>query len=287
MARIRTIKPEFWEDEAIAELSPLARLLFIGTWNLADDEGLLRWTPDYIGASLFMYDDLESEQVAELMDEVVKIGLVYPYRGVKSQRLAYILNFSRHQRINRPSPAKLPPPSLQQPAHRQMYADRDGWVCHLCSGDIVRPGDARDEAYGESNADQWLEIDHVVPKHGGGTDYPSNLRAAHRSCNRSKGHSLSDSLSDSVSDSLLEGKGREGKGREAAPAVARPSPHCAKHPNGTTKPCRACGDARRAHDAWRETVPGLPTVDEALNPELCPHEFRRGACPTCRRGGAT
>lgn len=34
------------------------------------------------------------------------------------------------------------------------------------------------------------------------------------------------------------------------------------------------------------TAPRLPTVDEALNPELCPHEFRRGACPTCRRGGA-
>lgn len=81
-----------------------------------------------------------------------------------------------------------------------------------------------------------------------------------------------------------EGKGREGERKGgAAPAVARPSPHCAKHPNGTTKPCRACGDARRAHDAWREIVPGLPTVDEALNPELCPHEFRRGACPTCRK----
>ena len=32
-----------------------------------------------------------------------------------------------------------------------------------------------------------------------------------------------------------------------------------------------------------DTVPRLPTVDEALNPELCPHEFRRGACPACRK----
>jgi len=34
-----------------------------------------------------------------------------------------------------------------------------------------------------------------------------------------------------------------------------------------------------------EPVQTYPTVTEALNPELCAHEFRIGACPTCRRGG--
>ena len=29
-----------------------------------------------------------------------------------------------------------------------------------------------------------------------------------------------------------------------------PSPHCPKHPEGTDAPCRACGDARRAHGEW-------------------------------------
>ena len=32
MPRIRTIKPEFWTDEKIIELSLPARLLFIGLW---------------------------------------------------------------------------------------------------------------------------------------------------------------------------------------------------------------------------------------------------------------
>ena len=32
-----------------------------------------------------------------------------------------------------------------------------------------------------------------------------------------------------------------------------------------------------------ETVPVLPTVAEALAPQLCAHEFRVGACPFCRR----
>ena len=39
MARIRTVKPDIWTDEKFVELSPLARLLFIGLWNFADDEG--------------------------------------------------------------------------------------------------------------------------------------------------------------------------------------------------------------------------------------------------------
>jgi hypothetical protein len=42
MSRIRTIKPEFWEDEGNGRLSALARLLFIATFNMADDEGRLR-----------------------------------------------------------------------------------------------------------------------------------------------------------------------------------------------------------------------------------------------------
>ena len=45
MARIRTIKLEFWEDEKLAKLPVHARLLFIGTWNFADDNGALLANP--------------------------------------------------------------------------------------------------------------------------------------------------------------------------------------------------------------------------------------------------
>lgn len=40
MARIRTIKPEFWTAEQVMELSRDARLLFIGMWNFCDDAGV-------------------------------------------------------------------------------------------------------------------------------------------------------------------------------------------------------------------------------------------------------
>jgi hypothetical protein len=57
MPRIRTVKPEFWEDELLGVMPRDARLLFIATFNMADDEGILRWTPAYIKAQAFMYDD--------------------------------------------------------------------------------------------------------------------------------------------------------------------------------------------------------------------------------------
>jgi hypothetical protein len=39
MARIRTIKPEFWDSPSVAQVSPWSRLLFIAMWNWADDHG--------------------------------------------------------------------------------------------------------------------------------------------------------------------------------------------------------------------------------------------------------
>ncbi|HBS0572930.1 TPA: DnaT-like ssDNA-binding domain-containing protein, partial [Klebsiella pneumoniae] len=48
MARIRTIKPEFWTDEDMAEVSEPACLLAIGLLNYADDEGYFNANPKLI-----------------------------------------------------------------------------------------------------------------------------------------------------------------------------------------------------------------------------------------------
>lgn len=117
MGRIRTIKPEFWEDDRVGQLSPLARLVFIGSWNLADDAGRLRWTADYINASLFMYDNLTTKKVQMLMAEVEAQELVVPYEA-RGQRLAFVPGWRAHQRIDKPQPARFPePPSSGEGFH--------------------------------------------------------------------------------------------------------------------------------------------------------------------------
>jgi 5-methylcytosine-specific restriction endonuclease McrA len=191
VARIRTIKPEFWADEKVAALTPMARLAFIGSWNLADDEGLTRWTTDFINASLFMYDGLNAKRVQSLMDEISDAGLVFTYTTGTRQRLAYIVNFRKHQRINRPQPGKLPPPPLQSDDVRTMYGERDQWICHLCKGPINRtrilpPLDLYDGKPREGSVDLNLSLDHIEPRSLGGSDYPSNISASHVACNKGR-----------------------------------------------------------------------------------------------------
>lgn len=111
MARIRTIKPEFWEDEIPQRLSREARLLFIATWNLADDAGRLRWSPAYLKAGAFSYDDdISQEQVSQFMSELEQCGLVVAYESRGKQPFAYVVNFNDQQKISHPTPSRLPEP---------------------------------------------------------------------------------------------------------------------------------------------------------------------------------
>jgi hypothetical protein len=53
-----------------------------------------------------------------------------------------------------------------------------------------------------------------------------------------------------IPDRTTAGKGGEGNGREGTRASAEPPRTCPKHPNGTEDPCRGCGAAREASEAW-------------------------------------
>lgn len=119
MARIRTVKPEFWDDELMGSLSRDARLLFIGTWNFADDEARLRWSPAYLKSKVFPYDDdLGPKEVSILMGELEQSGRVFAYTvngETIKQTFAVIVNFPRHQRINRAQDSSLPAPPPDEP----------------------------------------------------------------------------------------------------------------------------------------------------------------------------
>lgn len=109
MARIRTVKPEYWEDELLGTVSRDARLLYVATWNFADDAGRLRWSTEYVKAQVFPYDaDMSQKRVRGLMDELEAIGRAKAYT-VGAQQLAWLPFFRKHQKINRPQPPKFEP----------------------------------------------------------------------------------------------------------------------------------------------------------------------------------
>ena len=103
------IKPDFWSDEKTGQLSDRAKLLFIGMWNFADDEGRIRYHALYLRSCVFPYSDITHEEIKNYMNELEAIGLVIPYQ-INGQVYAEIKNFKKHQVIDRPQQSKIPPP---------------------------------------------------------------------------------------------------------------------------------------------------------------------------------
>lgn len=106
MARIRSVKPEFWTDEKVVELSFQARLLFIGLWNFADDDGRMVYSPKRIKMQIFPADSID---VSELVGEIQRNGMVQVY-VVDGVEYLQVNNFAKHQKIDKRSASKFPVP---------------------------------------------------------------------------------------------------------------------------------------------------------------------------------
>jgi len=96
MARIRTIKPEFFTSESVLSVSPLARLLFIGLWCEADREGRMKWKPKTLK---FRYLPSDSVEINDLCEELKQEGMIEVY-SIDGDEYCSIPGFKTHQVIN-------------------------------------------------------------------------------------------------------------------------------------------------------------------------------------------
>lgn len=109
MARIRTIKPEFWTDAKTGTLPEFAKCLLIGLLNHADDYGVLEY--DLIGwrARIFPYhSDTTTGAVGRaLVENLLPSGMVILFfvrdEETGNRTYLFIRHFHRHQVINKPS----------------------------------------------------------------------------------------------------------------------------------------------------------------------------------------
>lgn len=105
MARIRTLKPEFWTDEKIVTLPYETRLFFQGMWNFADDCGHIENEPLRLKLQILPHDPVDaSEQIKALVDA-----------GLVEQRSGCLLipGFEKHQRIDKASSCRFPEDSTK------------------------------------------------------------------------------------------------------------------------------------------------------------------------------
>lgn len=109
MARIRTIKPSFFESEDVAVLPFRARLLWIGLWTHCDDQGRTKDNTKLIKARIWPLDQVSLRDIEEDLQILADHGRITRYQAGGQAYLA-ITNWGEHQNINRPTASKIPPP---------------------------------------------------------------------------------------------------------------------------------------------------------------------------------
>lgn len=99
MARIRTIKPEFYRHHdlfsAEKESGLPLRLAFSGLWLCADKEGRFKWNPNQLKLDVLPYDELDFEKVLNALE---KNDFLKKYE-VEKKFYGVIPSFKEHQRI--------------------------------------------------------------------------------------------------------------------------------------------------------------------------------------------
>lgn len=114
MARIRSIKPDFWTSEAIGGLPVSTRLTFIGLWCYVDDNGVGILNEVLITAALYALDE-PSEALARTREDLRSLsgaGLVHLYaKGPK--RYIAVTNWDEHQKPSHPRAPRYPRPDSE------------------------------------------------------------------------------------------------------------------------------------------------------------------------------
>jgi hypothetical protein len=125
--RIRSIKPDWLEDELMAAATDEARILSVALILMADDHGRGRASLATIAAETwrhqFTSDDAEKvretlAKASRALRELVEMRFVVVYE-VERQKYFAIRNWSKHQRVDKPGKPRIPAPpdacSPQQP----------------------------------------------------------------------------------------------------------------------------------------------------------------------------
>jgi len=101
MARIRSIKPEFWSSEQVVECSPTARLLFIGLWNFCDDGGNHPASTKTLKMEVFPGDCFPDSAIKTMVEELLEHGLLVEY--VVDNKSYWHVTGWHHQKIEKPN----------------------------------------------------------------------------------------------------------------------------------------------------------------------------------------
>lgn len=115
MARMRTIKPGFFQNDILAEVPPLGRILFAGLWTIADRAGRLEDRPKRIKIEILPYDECN---IDELLDCLQLKRFITRYEA-GGTRYIQVINFCKHQSPHQKEPESSIPPEITELSEHQ------------------------------------------------------------------------------------------------------------------------------------------------------------------------
>lgn len=111
MARIRTIKPAAFTSERVDGYVGDMFRTWVGLWCYCDDKGRGRDDEDLVKAEIWpRVKRMTAAKVRQHIDEIAapEDGPLCKY-VVDGKPYFHVVNWEEHQKVNRPTPSKLPP----------------------------------------------------------------------------------------------------------------------------------------------------------------------------------
>lgn len=187
MARIRSVKPEFWDSPGTAKASPYARLLFIAMWNWADDWGIGDANPKRLLGFAFPGDDASEVQPRNFRHLAAEVSDCWGVRWYEVDGRAYyeVPSWEKHQRTEKRSTRRNPG---SDQAERAVFAE-------VAENPLLSGGSSEDgtgeqgnrgvttlsDAPRSDDPDGWAEFWAAYPrKDGKGKALPAYRRALKR-----------------------------------------------------------------------------------------------------------
>lgn len=169
--RSRMIKPEFFQDCDLAQVSPLARLLLCALWCLADDDGGVLMHPKKIKALCLPYDSCD---IDKLLTELSLLGVLsqkpngihFDLDTLGRYFVVADMHFRHGQRVQRLADAQLKGTHTEEEWQALVDEFDSRCLCCLLQTKVTK--------------------DHIIPIRWGGSDAIDNLQPLCKSCNSRK-----------------------------------------------------------------------------------------------------
>lgn len=124
--RIRTLKPEIFEDEKTGTLDDWTFRLFVGLICAADDYGNERGAPAAVRAFVFPYDpSTTTDRILNGLAELSERDLITCYT-CRGQEYIHLQGWEKHQRVSHPGKPRCPFPSDENSRVREILRRSSG-----------------------------------------------------------------------------------------------------------------------------------------------------------------